>query len=209
MVSSIGGVMKLQEAKLSWRWWALSFRGICLLMAPTSSDSASQIFDHLVRRKRNVSPLLKGLTVIGSMTSLARAAVQPPKVKVVREAVIGSRRLQALPEVNAAVSSACFQSFWVFMRCHIWTFICSYLSWKYWQWIQHFIKLSADLGAPPSPLASPLSCPSLLPSSFCRGVGRRFWGLVLRGPVHPGLLLYNLTPRRPAGWIRPSLGFRF
>ena len=69
--------MRLQEAELSWRWWTLSFRGICLLMTPTFSDSVSHIFDHLVRRRRNTSLLPKGWTVTGSMTKLARAAIPP------------------------------------------------------------------------------------------------------------------------------------
>ena len=153
--------MRFQEAKLSLSWWTLSFRGICLLMTPLF-QTVCHIFDHLVRRRRNTSLLPKGWTVTGSMTKLARAAVPPPtgpgQVEVVRQTITGGKGLQTMPEGSTAGSSACSQSFWIFMRCQVWAFICSYPSWKYWQWIQHLLKPRATLVHPLLPFpASVLS----------------------------------------------------
>ena len=72
----------------------------------------------------------------------------PGQVKVVRQTITGGKGLQTMPKGTTGVSSACFQNFWVFMRCQVWAFMCSYPSWKYWQWIQCFIKPRATLVHP-------------------------------------------------------------
>lgn len=183
----------------SWRWWTLSFRGIGRLWLPLFSDSVSHIFDRLVRRRRNPSLLPKAelwQEVWPSCQGCYPTTTGPGQVKVVRQTAATGRH--TMPKGNTAVSSVCFQNFWIwnakFER------VCSNPSCKYWQWIQHFIKLRQHLCSPFSP-SPPLSCPSLLPSSFCWGGGVfEIWQL--RIPEYPGLLPF-------AGlWVNlPSLSF--